>query len=88
VPFAVRVEARDAFNNVVLDFLGQVNLLVNPGTGAFAPVAGPAGQHPFAVADAGVHVFNLTVATSGAGHQVRATDGNVAGTSAAFNVAP
>jgi len=88
VPFGVRVEARDAFNNVVLDFLGQVNLLVNPGTGAFAAVAAPAGQHPFAVADAGVHVFNLTVATSGAGHQVRATDGNVAGTSGAFNVAP
>jgi len=88
VPFALRVEARDTFNNVVQNFLGQVSLSVRPGAGAFAAVPAPTGQHAFALADAGVHVFNLTVGSSGAGHQVQATDGNVVGTSAAFNVAP
>ncbi|HZR10033.1 MAG TPA: peptidoglycan-binding protein [Myxococcales bacterium] len=88
VPFNVVVTARDAFNNVLRDFLGQVNLRLDPGTGIFAPVPAPAGQHSFGVADNGSHTFVIQTAANGAGFRVSASDGNVQNSSAPFNVLP
>lgn len=88
VPFNVVVSARDAFNNVLRDFLGQVTLQLDPGTGVFAALPPAAGQHSFAVADAGTHTFALTTAANGAAFRVSASDGNVQSISAPFNVLP
>lgn len=88
VPFNVVVTSRDAFNNVLRDFLGQVNLQLDPGTGVFAAVPAPAGQHSFRVADAGSHTFVLQTAANGAGFRIAASDGNVQSNSAPFNVLP
>jgi hypothetical protein len=88
VPFNVVISARDAFNNVLRDFLGQVSLTLDPGTGVFAAVPAPGGQHSFAVVDNGSHTFVLTTAANGAAFRVSASDGNVQTNSAPFNVLP
>jgi hypothetical protein len=86
VPFNVAVRAQDVSNNVAPHFLGSVSLQVSVG-GAFAAIPGQ--THVFVDSDNGQFTFNVTLTTSGPGHVIRATDGNVANqASAPFNVAP
>ena len=87
VPFNVVVSARDGSNNVAAHFLGNVSLQVSQGGGAF--VAIPGAVHAFVEADNSQFTFAVTLATSGPGHSIRATDGNItAQPSAPFNVLP
>jgi hypothetical protein len=87
VPFNVVVTAQDVSNNVAPHFLGSVSLQVSVGGGAFVVIPGQ--THVFVDGDNGQFTFNVTLTTSGPGHVIRATDGNVANqASAPFNVAP
>jgi hypothetical protein len=87
VPFNVVVSARDGANNVAPHFLGSVSLQVSSGGGGFVPI--PGAVHVFVEGDNSQFTFSVTLTTSGAGHRIRATDGNVTNQpSAPFNVLP
>jgi len=87
VPFNVVVTARDAANNVAPHFLGNVTLQVRQGGGAFANI--PGAVHTFVDGDNSTFTFVVTLTTSGPGHQIQATDGNITvQPSAPFNVLP
>jgi hypothetical protein len=88
VPFNVTVTAQDAANNTVTGFLGTVTLSLST-SGAAGPFAAIGGaSHTYVTADAGRHVYNVTLPASGPNRVIRVSDGNITNDSASFNVAP
>lgn len=86
VPFAVTVTAQDASNNTVTSFVGSVQLRSRKGVVAFTNI--PGASHTYTSADNGVHVFMVTLTSSGANFAIQATDQSTTSTSGNFNVAP
>ena len=79
-PFDVRVTANDQFNNVIANFLGNVQVQPAAGGAALA-------SHAFAVADHGTFRFSIQLGTLGV-QQVSATDQNFINNSGNINVVP
>jgi Tol biopolymer transport system component len=88
-PFASQptVQARDAENNVALNFSGAIAIALKPGTG---PAGAALSGALTATAANGIASFtDLMLDTEGAGYVLRATSGTLTpGDSAAFSVGP